>query len=86
VKSHDPLLQVVAPAPVGFGQATHEVPQLSMLVLSAQRPAQLWVPVGHMPEHAAVAAMHAPAHSFMPAGQAGTHMVPSQVTDPPLGI
>ena len=86
MKSHDPLLQVVALAPVGFGQATHEAPQVSTLVLSAQMPAQLWVPLGQRPEHAAAAAMHAPAHSFMPGGQAGTHMVPSQVTAPPLGI
>ncbi len=46
---------------------------------------QLWVPLAHTPLHAALLAMQVPAHSFMPDGQAGTHCVPSHVTEPPVG-
>jgi hypothetical protein len=86
VKSHAVPSQVLALAPVGLGHAVHDVvPQVSTLVLVAQIPAQLWVPVAHTPEHAAAASMQVPAHSFMPVGQAGRHAVPSQVTVPPAG-
>ena len=86
VKPHVVPLQVVELAPVGNGQAVHDVvPQLSTLVLLAQMPEQLWVPLGQTPLHAALLAMQAPAHSFMLDGQAGTHCVPSQVTEPPVG-
>ena len=78
-------MQVVELAPVGNGQDVQEVPQLSTLVLLAQMPEQLWVPLAQTPLHAALLAMHAPAHSFVPDGQAGTHCVPSQVTEPPVG-
>ena len=79
--------QEVALAPVGLGHAVHDVvPQVSALVLAAQIPAQLCVPAGHTPEHAAAASMQVPAQSFMPVGQAGRHVVPSQVTLPPVGI
>jgi hypothetical protein len=56
-----------------------------VLVSAAQTPEQLCVPVGHCPEQAALEAMHEPAHTFMPEGQAGTHAVPSQLTVPPAG-
>jgi hypothetical protein len=70
-------------APVGFGHATHDAPQVLTLVFDAQIPPQSCSPAAHCPEHAAAAAMQAPAHNFMPAGQAGTHAVPSHVTVPP---
>lgn len=66
-------LQEVAFAPVGSGQDVQEVPQLSTLVLLAQMPEQLWVPLAQTPLHDALLAMQAPAHSFIPDGQAGTH-------------
>lgn len=87
MKSHVVPLQVVVSAPVGLGQAVHDVaPQLSTLVFEAQIPEQLWVPGMQTPEHAAAMSMQAPAHGFMPDGQAGTHAVPSQVTVPPVGF
>lgn len=46
-------------------------------------PLQLCVPAGQVPLHALAFGMHAPAHSLLPVGQAGTHARPSQVTDPP---
>jgi hypothetical protein len=86
VKSHAVPSHVVALAPVGFGHAAQDVaPQVSTLVFVAQIPEQLWVPAGHTPEQAAAAAMHVPAHSFIPVGHAGTHAVPSHVTVPPAG-
>jgi hypothetical protein len=36
--------------------------------------------------HEALLAMQAPAHSFIPDGQAPPHVVPSQVAVPPVGI
>ena len=83
VKSHAVPSHEVALAPVGRGHARHDVPQLLTLVFDAQMPPQSCEPAAHCPEHAAAMAMHAPAHSFMPAGQAGTHAVPSHVTVPP---
>jgi hypothetical protein len=86
VKSQAVPLQVVASAPVGFGQATHDVvPQLSTLLFMTQTPPQSWVPAGHTAEQGAAVAMHVPAQSFIPAGQAGTQAVASQVTVPPVG-
>jgi len=77
--------QVVAEAPVGFGQAVHNVPQLSTLVLETQTFEQLCVPLGQTPAHAAELAMQVPAHSFMLLGHMGTQAVPSQDTVPPVG-
>jgi hypothetical protein len=86
VKSHVVPSQVATLAPVGLGHATQPVPHELTLVLDAQMPLQSCVPAGHTPEHAAAMSMHAPAQSFIAAGQTGTHMVPSQVTVPPIGI
>jgi hypothetical protein len=55
------------------------------LVFGWQVPEQSWLPLGHTPEHAAVEAMHAPAHSFIPGGQVPPQLVPSQVALPPVG-
>ncbi len=85
VKPHVVPLQEVELAPVGNEQAVHAVPQLLTLVSLAQMPEQLWVPLAQTPLQAALLAMQVPAHSFMPDGQAGTHCVPSQVTEPPVG-
>jgi hypothetical protein len=85
VKSHVFPVQVVVLAPVGLGQAVHEVPHVSMLVFMAQMPPQSCVPVGQSPHKLSVGT-HAPAHSLGPGGHAGTHVVPSQVTEPPVGI
>src|SRR5581483_3496542 len=79
-------LQLVEVAPAGNGHAVHDVvPQLPTSVSLAQMPEQLWVPLAQTPLHAALLAMHVPAHSFMLDGHAGTHCVPSQVTEPPDG-
>ncbi len=86
VKLHVEPLQLVVLAPVGFGQGVQEVPQVSTLVFMAQRPLQLWVPVGHTSEQGAVLAMHAPAQSLVPAGQVTMHCVPSQLAEPPVGF
>lgn len=86
VKSQLVPLHVVSLAPVGLGQAVHEVPQESTLLFVAQIPLQLWVPTGQTPAHAIPLSMQADKHSFNPVGQLGTQAVPSQVTDPPIGI
>jgi hypothetical protein len=81
----DPL-QLVEVAPVGKVHAVHDVvPQLPTSVLLAQMPEQSCVPLGQTPLHAELLGMQVPAQSFMLAGQAGTHCVPSQVTEPPVG-
>jgi hypothetical protein len=73
-------------APVGKVHAVHDVvPQLPTSVLLAQMPEQSWVPLEQTPLHAELLGMQVPAQSFMLAGQAGTHCVPSQVTEPPVG-
>jgi hypothetical protein len=48
-------------------------------------PLQSWVPEEHTPEHGAALSMQVPAHSFIPAGHAGTQLAPSQLTVPPTG-
>ncbi len=79
-------LQLVEVAPVGKGHAAHDVvPQLATSVLLAQIPEQLWVPLAQAPLHAELLAMQVPAQSFMLVGHTGTHCVPSQVTEPPVG-
>jgi len=86
VKSQLVPLQVVALAPTGFEHEAHEVvPHESTLVFDAHTPLQSCVPFGHTPEQAADAATQAPAHGFIPEGQAGTHAVPLHVTVPPVG-
>lgn len=64
VKSHFVPSQVAAAAPVGTGQAVHAVPQELALMLSAQIPVQMCIPVGHMFEQGAVDAIQAPLHSI----------------------
>jgi len=86
VKPQVDALQLVEVAPAGKGHAVHDVvPQLATSVLLAQMPEQSWVPLEQTPLHAELLAMQVPAQSFMFAGQAGTHCVPSQVTEPPAG-
>jgi hypothetical protein len=85
VKAQVVPLQLVDVAPVGKGHDVHAVPQLSTLVLLAQIPEQLWVPVAQTPLQAASLAMQVPAHNFVLDGQAGRHCVPSHVTEPPVG-
>jgi hypothetical protein len=60
-------------------------PHDPMLVLDRQTPLQRCVPEVQVPLHGLVAGMHAPRHSWLPPGQAGTHAVPSQLTVPPVG-
>ena len=48
-------------------------------------PPQLWVPAGQLPLQALALGMHAPRHSFIPPGHAGTHAIPSQLTVPSVG-
>ena len=78
--------QVVALAPAGFGHPVHSAPQVSTLVFEAHTLLQLCVPAAHVPSHDAVLAMQLPRHTFIPVGHAGTHAVPSHVTEPPVGI
>jgi hypothetical protein len=86
VKSHSVPSHVVALAPVGFGHAVHDVvPHEFTLVFIAQKPLQSCVPAAHVPQTSA-APMHTPLQSFISAGQAGTHAVPSQVAVPPIGM
>jgi hypothetical protein len=40
----------------------------------------------HIPSQAFAFGMHAPRHSFIPAGHAGWQARPSQVTVPPVGV
>jgi hypothetical protein len=76
-------LQVAVPF-AGVGQAAQEViPQVAGLVFAAHWPAQMCMPEAH--EQAFALGMQAPAHSFIPEGQAGIQVVPSQVTVPPVG-
>ena len=73
-------------APVGFAHAAHDVvPHVSTLVFRAQIPEQLCVPAAQTPEQAVAASMQLPAHSFVPVGHAGWHIVPSHATEPPAG-
>ena len=86
VKSQAVPSQLVALAPGGLAHPTHDVtPHVLTLVLAAQTPPQLCVPAGHWPEQAAAMSTHAPTHSFIPVGHAGTHAVPSHVTEPSVG-
>jgi hypothetical protein len=74
---------------VALATAAHGVhaiaPQELVLVFGWQVPLQSWLPVGHIPTHEAVEAMHMPKHSFCPVGQVPLHDVPSQVGVPPVG-
>src|SRR5262249_30310195 len=79
-------LQLVPLAPVGMGQAVHEVvPHELVLVLSAQMPLQLCVPAGHCPEQAMLASMQAPLQSCLPDGQEPPHLACTHVALPPVG-
>lgn len=85
VKSHEVPLHVAALAPVGLAHPVHDVPHEFALLSIAQMPAQSCVPAGQPPQTVAIG-MHAPAHSFVPAGQARTQSAPSQDTVPPVGV
>jgi hypothetical protein len=78
-----PLVQLAVPLADGVGQALHEAPQKLVLMSGWQMPPQLCDPAGQTPLHALVVGMHAPAHSLVLAGHAGTQARPSQVTVPP---
>jgi hypothetical protein len=76
-------LQVAVPF-AGAAHAVHElIPQEAGLEFGVHCPEQMCIPGSH--EQAFVLGMHAPAHSFMFAGQVGRHDVPLQVTLPPVG-
>ncbi len=75
--------QVAAPF-VGVAHGVHDVPHELGLVLGWHVPPQSWLPLGQTPEHDALAAMQAPAHSFIPDGQVPPQLIPSQVAVPPL--
>jgi hypothetical protein len=85
VNPHDVPSHVAVPL-AGAVHGVHDVPQLFGLALGWQLPEQSWLPATHTPEQEAVLAMQAPAHSFIPVGQAPPHVVPSQVAVPPVGI
>lgn len=65
LKSQVPPVQLLL-APVGLGQAVHDVPHDSTLVSDEQMPLQSWVPVGQVTAHGIALSMHVPAHSFIP--------------------
>jgi hypothetical protein len=73
---------VFAP-PAGQSEAAQQpVSEIQVLV-----PEQRFCPVGHIPEHGALAAIHAPSQSWGAlVGQVWTHAVPLQVTLPPVGF
>ena len=90
----NPMLQVIPHIPVvalhtampfdiGDAQPLQAGPQKLVLVSDWQTPAQLCVPVGHMPLQAIALAMHAPLHNLLPVGHDGTQARPSHVTIPP---
>jgi hypothetical protein len=80
-----PPVQAPAPFETGAGQAVQRVPHVAAAVSDEQMPLQLWVPVGHVPLHARLAAMQAPAQSCWPDGHVEPHERPSQVALPPVG-
>jgi hypothetical protein len=69
----------------GDEQGIQEAPQLASSVLDTQLPLQSCFPSGHLPSQARLFWMHAPAHSFVPAGQELPHIFPSHVAEPPIG-
>jgi hypothetical protein len=76
-------LQVAVPF-AGIVQAVQDViPQVAGLVFATHWPEQMCMPVAQ--EQAFALGMQAPEHSFMPDGQVGMQVVPSQVTVPPVG-
>jgi hypothetical protein len=86
VKSQAVPSQLVLAAPVGRGQALHEVaPHEFTLLFAAQTPLQACVPAAHWPSQAAVLSMQAPLHAFLLAGQLAPHAPCVQVALPPDG-
>jgi hypothetical protein len=71
--------------PLGeVGQGAHADPQKFVLLASTQMLLQRFCPVGQVPPHGAVFAMHATWQATWPSGQVTPHLVPSQVVVPPL--
>jgi hypothetical protein len=75
----------VASALSGGRQGVQEVPQELTSLLATQFPPQSCLPAGHWPLQAMPVGIHAPAHSWVPPGQALPHFVPSHVAVPPIG-
>jgi len=84
-KSHLTPSQVACVAPVGTGQAVHDVPQALTSVTKGQRFPQTCWPVGHPPAQGALASMHAPWQSCWPFEHMPPHDVPSHVATPFVG-
>jgi len=84
-KSHLTPSQVACVAPVGTGQAVHDVPQALTSVTKGQRFPQTCWPVGHPPAQGALASMHAPWQSCLPFEHMPPHDFPSHVATPSVG-
>ncbi len=68
--------------PAGHSEAEQHAPSSIQVLVPGQR----FCPVGHVPLHAAFAAMQVPLQFCgRLVGQAGTHAVPLQLTVPPAG-
>ena len=87
LRPHVEPSQVALEAPVGTGQAMHDVePHEFTLMFELQSPPQSWLPLPHVAEQVAAASMHAPAQGFLPVGHVGTHWPCAlHVADPPVG-
>ena len=77
--------QVACVAPVGTGQAVHDVPQAFTSVRKGQRFPQTCWPVGHPPAQGALASMHAPWQSCWAFEHMPPHDFPSHVAMPSVG-
>jgi len=84
-KSHLTPSHVACVAPVGTGQAVHDVPQALTSVRKGQRFPQTCWPVGHPPAQGALASMHAPWQSCLPFEHMPPHDFPSHVATPSVG-
>lgn len=86
VKSHLVPSHVALAEPTGRGHVAQDVvPQLLMLVLDTQLPAQMCVPAGHTPMQAIASGIQLPKHCFWPAGHVPPHTPAVQTAVPPVG-
>jgi len=74
--------QVACDAPAGTEHTVHEGPQPVMSLLARQKLLQACVPVGQVPEQAAVLSMQVPLHRVFPIGHEPPQEVPSHVAVP----